>query len=102
MTTETPIGTELYERAITDCRPEHRELMVEVWSPTPWMIDVVTKDREQALWHWCYRNFGPESSPIHHNQGNWMRGNVTISGKTWFGFSTEKLMRRFEAHLETL
>ena len=92
-------GTELYRRTMTQDYgdSERAALMEKVWTPTPWMIDVVTEGREQEIWHWCYHTFGPESSPIHKKVGNWRRSCVTMRGRTWFGFKTKALMERFEA-----
>ena len=91
-------GTALYQRAQNECLPEHRELMVKVWSPTPWMLDVVTEGREDEIWQWCYRHFGNESSPIHGKDGTWHRANVTMDGRTWFGFKSKMMLELFEAH----
>jgi hypothetical protein len=93
-------GNALYQRACNECLPEHRELMVEVWSPTPWMLDVNVgsgEDRRREIRHWCNRNLGHESSPIHGHEGDWHEGNVTMHGRTWYGFKTEAMMKRFEA-----
>jgi hypothetical protein len=96
MTADATTGTELYRRSMAQYTPELSDLMLKVWSPTPWMVDVITDGREQEIWQWCYRAFGPESSPIHGKVGNWHRANVTIHGKTWFGFKTEAMMQRFQ------
>lgn len=92
-------GTELYQRMLgEDYRnPDIAALMLKVWTPTPFMIDVTTEGREQEMWHWCYSLFGRESSPIHGQEGGWHRANVTLRGKTWYGFRTEALMKRFQA-----
>ncbi len=95
------MSTELYRKTMQlgeDFKdPKMGELMKEVWGPTPWMIVVVTTGREQEIQHWCYQNFGPESSPIHRREGSWHRANVTMHGRTWYGFKTEELMKRFQA-----
>ena len=91
-------GNRLYHRSLIECKPEHRELMAEVWSPTPWMLDVVTEGREDEIWQWCYRHFGSESSPIHKKEGTWHRGSVTMRGRTWFGFKSKMMLELFEAH----
>jgi hypothetical protein len=89
--------TELYTTAIDGCMPEHRERMIQVWSPTPWMLDVKVMDRRREIRRWCNRSLGPESSPIHGHNGNWREGGVIVNGKTWFGFKTEEMMKQFEA-----
>lgn len=96
-------GTELYRRMLgEDYRdPKISALMLEVWSPTPWMLDVMTAGREQEMWLWCYHNFGGESSPIHGHEGGWHLANVTLHGKTWFGFRTEAMMKRFQEKFPT-
>lgn len=104
--TQTPVGssdllgTPLYQRALSETTAEHRELMRQVWTPTPWMLDVMTEGREAEMWHWCYQLLGPESSPIHGKEGNWHRANVTMRGMTWWGFKTEAMMRRFQSEFE--
>lgn len=85
--------TELYQRAINECLPEHKELMVQVWSPTPWMLDVSVgsaEERRREIRNWCNRNLGTESSPIHGNDGNWHEGGVTNQGKTWLPCGVEE------------
>lgn len=97
------VGSELYRRALTECLPEHQELMAEVWSPTPWMLDVNVggEERRREIRNWCNRNLGPESSPIHGNEGDWHEGNVTMHGRTWYGFKTEAMAKRFEAQFNS-
>lgn len=88
------IGSALYHKAITECLPEHRELQVKVWSPTPWMVDVFvgSEERRRLIRNWCNHNYGRESLPIHDISGNWHEGGVTINGKTWYGFKTQAMM----------
>ena len=96
--------TELYQRALRECAPEHRDLMEEVWSPTPWMMDVNVgsgEDRRREIRHWCNRNLGPESSPIHGKEGDWHEGNVTMHGRTWYGFKSAAMMKRFDAQFHS-
>lgn len=91
-------GTELFRRTMVadyGCE-EMSSLMARVWTPTPWMIDVLTDGREQEIWNFCYRNFGPECSPIHKKEGDWHRASVTMHGRTWIGFKTEAMMKQFE------
>ena len=94
-------GNDLYRRAIKECRVEHQELMTEIWSPTPWMLDVLTTDREQEIIRWCNQHFGNESSPINEKEGTWHRGSVTMDGWTWFGFKSKMMLELFEAHFHS-
>lgn len=95
------MGTELFQRmAKFDYgEGERGDLMRKVWSPTPWMLNIWTgrweDGREQRMLEWCYRHFGQESSPIHDRDGKWKRGNATVMGWTWFGFSTQEEMNQF-------
>lgn len=97
------VGTELFQRILEfDYGDRERgDLMREVWSPTPWVIDAWTGVggdlREREMMDWCYQHFGAQSSPIHERSGRWMRGNATIYGWTWFGFSTREEMDKFAA-----
>lgn len=75
--------------------PDLHEILEKVWTPTPWMVNVEDKDREIEINNWCNRNLGRESSPIHNKNGLWHKGNVTMYGKTWYGFATEEIMGRF-------
>lgn len=90
-------GTEIFRRLGEESREDIRRINLEVWSPTPWMIDVLTSDRERRIRNWCYIHFGPESSPIHDKHGIWRQSNVTMHGYCWFGFASEELMNRFLA-----
>lgn len=98
------MGTELFQRTMkwAEGDPDRGALMREVWTPTPWMLDVFIGDRidhprEREMIEWCHENFGPEGSPIYGAMGNWRRGNAIISGWTWFGFATEQQMDQFLA-----
>ncbi|MGJ5163212.1 hypothetical protein [Bradyrhizobium sp. HKCCYLR1051] len=51
--------------------------------------------REHNIIHWCHDAFGQEASPIHGRTGDWQRGCAIVHGWTWFGFSSEALMRQF-------
>ena len=76
--------------------PERNELMKSEWAPTPWMIDVQVGGMREAMRSWCYHNLGHESSPMHEHEGNWKQASVTMHEKSWFGFKTQTMMRRFE------
>lgn len=91
-------GSELFQRTIAaDYGDPHRnELMQSEWAPTPWMMDVQVNENRDILRHWCYRNFGRESSPMHEHEGSWKQASVTLNGYSWFGFKTESMMQRFE------
>lgn len=89
------IGNALYQIAISECLPEHRELQVKVWSPTPWMVDLFVGNddlRRRRIRNWCNHTIGRESLPLQDISGNWHEGGVTIQGKTWFGFKTQEMM----------
>jgi hypothetical protein len=90
-----PIGTAIFRRLPELVMPEHREVTIREWSPTPFMEDVMSTDREDEMIRWCQQQFGPESSPMHKRNGRWRRSLVTIHGWCWFGFETEELMNRF-------
>lgn len=92
-------GTPLYQRALDENRqwPDRMALMESEWSPTPFMIDVMTENRYTEIRCWCNKAFGRESSPMHGQQGVWKCGSVTMRGRTWFGFASEQLMHRFES-----
>ncbi|GEC52227.1 hypothetical protein ABIF38_006389 [Bradyrhizobium japonicum] len=99
-------GTALYQRTIAFNygTPGRGEIMREVWTPTPWMLDVYVGDRyarEDEILRWCYAELGEMSSPIHGRAGCWHRGSATIFGWTWFGFADEATMQRFAARWPT-
>lgn len=95
--------TELYRKAINYDygSQETSDLMLKVWSPTPWMVEVYSggynkhRDREDKIMKWCREHFGNEASPIHSKDGAWHRGGATVHGYTWFGFSTKEAMDLF-------
>lgn len=95
------MGSEIFKRFIQESLPEHKALNLEVWSPTPWMVDVFVGEyiphhsRNSEIRNWLQQNFGNESSPIHKALGLWHESSVTIHGYSWYGFKTEKLMNRF-------
>lgn len=99
------IGTDLYRRmlAFNYGDQERANLMSEVWSPTPWMVDVFdggwSSGRDQCfrIGQWCVEHFGQQGSPIHKRPGRWYRGNATVHGWTWYGFDTEEAMNEFVA-----
>lgn len=84
---------------------ERRDLMIEVWSPTPWIVDAfsdsVNSVTERAMLDWCRAAFGDEAWPIHGRPGEWQRGSATIHGWTWFGFRTEGQMNQFNERFPT-
>jgi len=92
-------GTELYRKTIAADYgdAEQKALMKSEWSPTPWMLDVCHGDQESEILDWCYRTFGRQSSPMHGHDGTWRRGNVTMHGRTWFGFKSKMMLDLFEA-----
>jgi hypothetical protein len=99
-------GSALFARVMIgadeDKDRERGELMHKVWNPTPWMLDVFDggpgpDGREREIRNWLNRHFGRESSPIHGHEGLWHQGNVTMHGRTWYGFATEEMMTRFAA-----
>ena len=96
------MATELYQRTITyDYGDEDRRaLMEEVWSGTPWMLNVFTgscnEDRDLEIRDWCHEHLGDEAWPIHGRPGAWQRGGATIYGWTWYGFAKEEDMLRFQ------
>lgn len=98
------MATELYERNIVNNQGPHKELLLEVWSKTPWMIDVFTdhvdSDQYRDMKEWCQKHFGNEARPLHGKSGRWLRGLATVHGFTWFGFSTEAEMTQFQAAWE--
>jgi len=97
------VGTDLYQRTIAfDYGDIDRgDLMREVWTPTPWMVDAyVGSDpykRERDMIAWCFEHLGEECSPIHGRVGRWHRGNAIIHGWAWFGFADEADMVAFLA-----
>lgn len=94
-------GSDLYRRVLAfDYGDDERaDLMREVWSQTPWMVDAYsgpTADgRDFDMRAWCRARFGAEALPLHGRPGQWQRGGATIHGWTWFGFATEAQMREF-------
>lgn len=93
--------TPLYDRmlAFNYEDDERSELMRKVWSGHPWMVDSFTSGyrhgREYEILDWCYETFGQQASPIHDRPGAWLRGNATVNGWTWFGFTNESDMNAF-------
>lgn len=94
-------GSDLYHRTLAyDYGDADRSrLMAEVWSVTPWMVNVFTDningDRERNINDWCRSHFGDEAHPIHGRPGSWQRGGATIYGWTWYGFISERMMDEF-------
>lgn len=103
------MATDLYHRmlAFDYGDTERADLMKQVWQDTPWMIDVWSggysrhRDREMEILNWCNDTFGQQAAPIHERPGAWYRGSATIHGWTWFGFSTEADMVRFQERWPT-
>jgi hypothetical protein len=102
-------GTKLYHRTMAECASmdDGGELMRQVWSPTPWMIDVdvgiENDERRREIRNWCNRNLGDETTPYgeHRRGGAWNEGHVTIMGKTWYGFKTREMMERFQQRFQS-
>ena len=94
-------GSELFQQMQTFDYgdDERRDLMIDVWSPTPWIVDAFSdrtnSDTDRAMVEWCREAFGGEAWPIHGRAGEWQRGSATIHGWTWFGFRTEDQMNQF-------
>lgn len=87
---------------------EYVDLHVQVWSGTPYMIDVFTGGtREEYLtrtWdihQWCLENLGADHYAITGKEGVWQRGGATVDGWTWYGFKTEEMMNRFKEVWQT-
>lgn len=97
MTVQTtlPEGTPLFHKFMAEYGDEHNGINRRVWSPVPWMVDVLTEGRERDILEWCFETWGPESHM--GSEGKWHRGGATIYGWTWFGFSTRKIMDEFVA-----
>ncbi len=95
---ERMYGNDLYREIIGFGygNPEHARLVLEVWSPTPWVLNVHIGDRRREIEEWCVAKWGRESSPIHNQAGLWHCGGVTVHGWNWIGFKTESIMRQFE------
>ena len=95
------MGTALYERMIERSKddPDSGELMRQVWSPTPWIIEVRDFEPNSKEWfdfvRWALSELGDESMPLHGHAGVWRRGNATVFGETWYGFAAEHLMDKF-------
>lgn len=102
---DTPLitGTELFESVVSYDYGDfgRSELMREVWSVTPWMVNFYigrhSEARDIEVRAWCVEHFGPEALPIHGRPGNWQRGNATINGWTWMGFASEDMLVSFLA-----
>ncbi len=94
-----PVGSEIYRKRILG---SDNTLQDEVWSPTPWIIDVYTgsisSSRYNKIISWCHEVFGGESDPIRGTVGSWRCGSVTVCGRTWLGFATKEQADQFESH----
>lgn len=94
-------GTPLFERmlAYDYGDAERAELMREVWTPTPFMVNVntssIASNRDYEIHRWCREQFGPENWLLADKVGTWQRGSATVDGTTWYGFATEALMQQF-------
>lgn len=96
------VGTQIYKEFLNypyvDAR--RRQLMAEVWGPTPWIVSAYTERsdglRMRDMVVWLLEHFGPEMARW-HPAGMWQRGSVTMYGWTWIGFATEDMMQQFEA-----
>jgi len=85
---------------------ERNDLMRDVWSVTPFVLNVHTgsicpsaKDSHyRDMMVWCLKNFGHQAFPFGerpHN-GDWQFGGVTVFGWTWIGFKTCEQMEAFK------
>ena len=97
------MATKLYEQmlAFNYEDPKRRDLMHQVWAPTPWMADVFTDGTQSGRYHnirqWLRDRYGRPASSIHGIKGTWQHGSATIFGWTWFGFATKEQMNEFLA-----
>lgn len=97
------MGTPLHDRIMSNHHAvKNPELMRKVWGGHPWVIDVYTDSspyslRCRLIMEWCAQHLGEEAHVILdiNNAGRWMRGNATVHGWTWFGFTTEADMLAF-------
>ena len=95
-------SSELFQRVMPKCD----ELMLKVWSGTPWMVEAYTggcnSERWEEIADWCEAQYGREAWPIHGHPGKWHRGGATINGYTWLGFETQEMMQAFEARFPNI
>jgi hypothetical protein len=95
-----PETTPLYASvmAFNSSASEHDAFMRELWTRTPWMIDVKTgninSDSWREIFDWLRKTFGKEGS-IWADDAEWRSGNATIFGWTWIGFKTKAQMEQF-------
>lgn len=92
-------GSKLFKQMIAVISDSEKtsELMKELWSPTPWMIDAFTdsndSERYREILDWCHNKWGRESNNVEDR--NWRVGGATVYGYTWYGFKTKQMMNEF-------
>jgi hypothetical protein len=96
------IGNEFFRAMMSEVPEDFRELSVKEWTPTPFLVDVNVEGREEEIRRWLHSFIGSESSPMHKRAGNWRRSFVTLNNKSWFGFSSQKLLDMFSAYWSPL
>ena len=95
-------GTDLYHRIVDFAYgdQERNDLMREVWSVTPWAVNVrpgnINGDEYRDIREWLYKNLGDQAWPIHGRDGDWQFGGATVFGET-VGFKTKDQLDRFES-----
>jgi hypothetical protein len=94
MNSNEQIGNDVFQRMIENSG-EHAEINREVWTPTPYMVDVLITEREHEIRNWLNLNFGFERNPWRESKGLWHQSRVIMHGYCWYGFETEELMNRF-------
>lgn len=84
---------------------EATKMMRDLWAPTPFMVEAWNghrnDQREREMFDWCFKTFGPESSPLHGKQGRWRRGGAPNYSWGWWGFSTLAELDQFMARWPT-
>lgn len=88
-------GAQLFQSLDRMVPSEYVAVTIEQWQPTPYMVDVYTDGRIVEIRNWCFQSLGSESSPMHGQLGIWRQSYVTMSGRSWFGFSSEAIMNKF-------
>jgi len=78
------------------CPAYVNDALRDTWTPTPWMVDVFDRDREQEINTWLNDNLGREHIPHLSREGVWHKSCVTIDGWTWYGFATEEHLEQFK------
>lgn len=87
-------GNDFFHEKIRMARHEFKEINYEVWQHTPFMLDVMDDNLRHEIRNWCNHEIGSEA--FHHSdKGAWRTGNVTMKGRTWYGFKTAELLNKF-------